>query len=171
MTLNSFSLSLSLSPCLSLLFTSNIQRKKEITKFTRKVFHSFPLLYSLSLSLFFTSNIQRKKEITKFTPKGFHSFPLLSLSLSPLHLTSKERKRSLNSHVNIFIPSHFFTLSNFYFEIKRKGINGAINIDLPNINYSCNQTDQWLYILREPTIGNLTNEASKPNPNSCSIPT
>ena len=132
----------------------------------------FSLSLSLSLSLSFTSNIQRNKQITKFTYKVFHSFPLLySLSILHLHLTSKERKRSPNLHTKFFIPSHFFTLSKFYFEIKRKGINGAINIDLPNINYSCNQTDQWLYILREPTIGSLTNEASKPNPSSCSIPT
>ena len=168
MTLNSFSLSLSLS-----LSHLTSKERKRSPNLHLKVF--IPSHFSLSLSLSFTSNIQRKKEITKFTRKYFHSFPLLSLSLSlslsPLHLTSKERKRSLNSHVNFFIPSHFFTLSKFYFEIKRKGINGAINIDLPNINYSCNQTDQWLYILREPTIRSLTNEASKPNPNSCSIPT
>ena len=95
----------------------------------------------------------------------------LSLSLSPLHLTSKERK----DH-QIYALSFLFLLTSFYypkffFEIKRKGINGAINIDLPNINYSCNQMDQWLYILREPTIGSLINEALKPNPSSCSIPT
>ena len=52
--------------------------------------------------------------------------------------------------------------------MKRSNKSGALYIDLPNINYSCNQTDQCLYILREPTIGCLSEEVSKPNSSTCS---